>query len=139
MAIEDRNLSPGTKLAATYKKVGHKAEVIAGDDGKVRYRLDDGREFKSPSSAGTAITGKACNGWTFWSVEESYKWADAVEGDNTADVGQEIGHGGPLQSDGILVSSAKGYRCAATGCFQNLENASFQGSSIHRGTQAKLL
>jgi len=59
--------------------------VIAGDDGKVRYRLDDGREFKSPSSAGTAITGKACNGWTFWSVEESYKWADAVEGDNTAD------------------------------------------------------
>ena len=69
MAIEDRNLSPGTKLAATYKKVGHKAEVIAGDDGKVRYRLDDGREFKSPSSAGTAITGKACNGWTFWHYE----------------------------------------------------------------------
>lgn len=40
----------------------------AGEEGKVMYRLEDGREFKSPSAAGTAITGKACNGWAFWSV-----------------------------------------------------------------------
>ena len=62
MAIEDRNLEPGTKLIAKYKKEEYKAEVIAGEDGKVKYRLADGREFKSPSSAGTAITNKACNG-----------------------------------------------------------------------------
>ena len=69
MAIENRELEPGTKLIAKYKKEEHRAEVEAGEDGKVKYRLSDGREFKSPSSAGTAITGKACNGWVFWSVE----------------------------------------------------------------------
>ena len=69
MAIENRNLEPGTKLIARYKKEEYRAEVIAGEEGKVRYRLTDGREFKSPSSAGTAITGKACNGWAFWSVD----------------------------------------------------------------------
>ena len=47
----------------------YRTEVIAGDEGKVKYRLADGREFKSPSSAATAITGKAANGWSFWSVE----------------------------------------------------------------------
>ena len=54
MTIENRNLEPGTKLIAKYKKEEYKAEVIAGEDGKVKYRLADGREFKSPSSAGTA-------------------------------------------------------------------------------------
>ncbi len=70
MTIKDRNLKPGTKLIAHYKKMEYKAEVIGGEDGKPVYRLAaDRREFKSPSSAGTAITGKACNGWAFWSVE----------------------------------------------------------------------
>jgi len=69
MAFENRNLEPGTKLTARYKKQGYNAEVVAGEDGKVRYKLPDGREFKSPSSAGTAIIGKTCNGWAFWSVE----------------------------------------------------------------------
>ena len=69
MAIENRNLEPGTKLIARYKKEEYRAEVVAGEEGKPKYRLADGREFKSPSSAGTAITGKACNGWAFWSVE----------------------------------------------------------------------
>ena len=69
MAIENRNLEPGTKLIAKYKKEEYRAEVIAGGEGKVKYRLADGKEFKSPSSAGTAITGKACNGWAFWSIE----------------------------------------------------------------------
>ena len=52
-----------------YKKEEYRAEVIAGEGGKVKYRLTGGREFKSPSAAGTAITGKACNGWAFWSVD----------------------------------------------------------------------
>jgi hypothetical protein len=33
------------------------------------YRLQDGREFKSPSAVGMAITGHACDGWVFWSVQ----------------------------------------------------------------------
>ena len=69
MAIENRNLETGTKLTARYKKQGYSAEVVAGEDGKVRYKLPDGREFKSPSSAGTAVTGKPCNGWAFWGVQ----------------------------------------------------------------------
>jgi len=69
MAIENRNLEAGTKLIAKYKKEEYRAEVVAGEEGKVLYKLADGREFKSLSSAGTAITGKACNGWAFWSVE----------------------------------------------------------------------
>ena len=69
MAIENRDLEAGTKLIAKYKKEEYRAEVVAGEEGKVMYRLTDGREFKSPSAAGTAITGKACNGWAFWSLE----------------------------------------------------------------------
>ena len=67
MAIQDRNLSVGTKLYARYKGATHTAEVV-DKEGKPGYRLADGREFKSPSAAGTAITGLACNGWAFWSV-----------------------------------------------------------------------
>ncbi len=69
MAIADRKLEVGTKLVARYKKQDHHAEVVAGEEGKLRYRLEDGRDFKSPSAAGTAITGGACNGWAFWSVD----------------------------------------------------------------------
>jgi hypothetical protein len=70
MAIENRNLEPGTKLVAHYKKEVYRALVVAGSEGKVLYQLSpyDGREFKSPSALGTAVTGKACNGWAFWSV-----------------------------------------------------------------------
>src|SRR6266699_397383 len=67
MAITDRNLSVGTKVHAPYKGSTHTAEVIE-KEGKPGYRMADGREFKSPSAAGTAITGLACNGWAFWSV-----------------------------------------------------------------------
>jgi hypothetical protein len=69
MAISDRNLTAGTKLWARYKGETYTAEVIEAE-GALRYQLSDGREFKSPSAAGTAITGKACNGWAFWSVGE---------------------------------------------------------------------
>ena len=69
MPIENRDLKPGTRLVARYKKQEYRAEVVSGDGDKVCYRLNDGREFKSLSAVGTAITGKACNGWTFWSVD----------------------------------------------------------------------
>ena len=71
MAIENRNLEVGTKLIATYKKVQYHGLVVDGDDRKVRYQLVpyDGKEYKSPSSLGTAVTGKACNGWSFWSLD----------------------------------------------------------------------
>jgi hypothetical protein len=70
MPISDRNLEPGTKLVVRYKKEEHTAEVVRTEEG-LRYRLADGREFKSPSSAGSAITGGACNGWRFWSIAGS--------------------------------------------------------------------
>ena len=72
MAITDRNLSVGTKLYAEYKGQTHTAEVIEVE-GKTRYRVQGrGKEetFNSPSAAGTAVTGKACNGWAFWTVGE---------------------------------------------------------------------
>ncbi len=71
MTIEDRNLVPGTKLVARYKGKEYAAEVVKTEEG-VRYRLEDGREFKSPSSAGSAVMGgSACNGWRFWSLAGS--------------------------------------------------------------------
>ena len=70
MAIQDRNLSTGTKLRAKYKGQTRTAEVIEVE-GKTRYRVDGKEEtFGSPSAAGTAITGKACNGWAFWTLGE---------------------------------------------------------------------
>ena len=71
MAIEDRDLKVGTVLMARYKKQERTCEVVETPDG-VRYRLDDGTEHKSPSSAGkAAMDGVACNGWRFWSVQGS--------------------------------------------------------------------
>ena len=87
MAIENRNLEAGTKLIAKYKKEEFRAEVIAGEEGKVKYRLADGREFKSPSAAGTAITGKACNGWAFWSVEPDGASTEPPEPDSSEEQG----------------------------------------------------
>ena len=88
MAIENRDLEAGTKLIARYKKEEYRAEVVAGEEeGKVKYRLSDGRDFKSLSSAGTAITGKACNGWAFWSLkpDRSEGQCEAAEDAETQD------------------------------------------------------
>jgi hypothetical protein len=82
MAIQDRNLTPGTQLVATYKKQQYRALVVAGSEEKVLYQFSpyDGREFKSPSALGTAVTAKACNGWTFWSVApDEDRVAEATE------------------------------------------------------------
>jgi hypothetical protein len=68
VSIENRDLEPGTKLVARYKKQDYTAEVVKTEDG-IRYRLN-GTDYKSPSSAGSAVMGgSACNGWRFWSVE----------------------------------------------------------------------
>ncbi len=69
MPIENRNLKPGTHLVGRYHKQSYSCEVIEGEGSKLRYRLIDGREFKSPSAAGMAITGHACDGWVFWSID----------------------------------------------------------------------
>ncbi len=74
-------LEPGTGLTARYKGKEHRAEVVAGEDGKLRFRLADGREFKSPSAAGSAVMGGiACNGWRFWSIadEEAAETAETA-------------------------------------------------------------
>ena len=43
--------------------------MVQTDDG-LRYKLDNGTEHKSPSSAGkAAMGGVACNGWRFWTVQ----------------------------------------------------------------------
>jgi hypothetical protein len=72
MPIENRSLQAGTRLVARYKGQEHSATVVEGEKGGLRYRLDDGREFKSLSAAGSAVMdGVACNGWRFWSVAGS--------------------------------------------------------------------
>jgi len=69
MSIDNRDLKSGTRLVARYKGQEHTAEVVQTEVG-VRYRLADGKEYKSPSAAGSAIMGgNACNGWRFWSLE----------------------------------------------------------------------
>jgi hypothetical protein len=69
MSIENRNLTKGTKLTGRYHKQTYSCEVVEDAEGKLHYHLEDGREFKSPSAAGMAITGHSCDGWKFWSVQ----------------------------------------------------------------------
>jgi hypothetical protein len=68
MPIHDRNLKAGTTLIGKYHKQPFTCEVVEVES-KLCFRLEDGREFKSPSAAGMAITGHPCDGWVFWSVE----------------------------------------------------------------------
>ena len=68
MAIENRNLEPGTRLTASDKKTSYVCEVGKDEEGKLTFTVD-GKEFKSPSSAASHIIGGAANGWRFWSVE----------------------------------------------------------------------
>ena len=73
MPLENRNLETGTVLRARYKGKERTCEVVQTADG-LRYRLDDGSEHKSPSSAGkAAMDGVACNGWRFWSLAGEVK------------------------------------------------------------------
>jgi hypothetical protein len=61
---------PTGPLAMTFMRcfVQRTCEVVKTEEG-LRFRLDDGTEHRSPSSAGkAAMSGVACNGWRFWSV-----------------------------------------------------------------------
>ena len=71
MAIEDRNLTVGTRLVASYRKQAVACMVEKADEGGgILFVLEDDRKFKSPSSAASAVMGgKAVNGWRFWSVQ----------------------------------------------------------------------
>jgi hypothetical protein len=81
MAIENRDLAVGTKLAGRHKKTEHTCEVVQTDEG-VRYQLADGRSFKSPSSAASAVMGGvSANRWRFWSVEGTLPEAKPSEPD----------------------------------------------------------
>jgi hypothetical protein len=73
MSIEDRNLKPGTVLKATYRKKEYRCDVAKGEGDKLVYRVS-GKEYTSPSAAGSAVMGGvACNGWRFWTVEGTEK------------------------------------------------------------------
>ena len=71
MAIEDRNLTVGTRLVASYRKQAVACMVEKSDEGgKLAFVLEDGKRYRSPSSAASAVMGgKAVNGWRFWSVQ----------------------------------------------------------------------
>ena len=70
MAITNRDLPEGTRLVASYKKQTFVCVVEKGEEGKLAFVLEDGRRFKSPSSAASAVMGgSAANGWRFWSLE----------------------------------------------------------------------
>ena len=84
MSIENRKLEPGTRLSARYKKETYLAEVAETPEG-LRFRLEDGREYKSLSSAGKAVmNGIACNGWRFWSLEGEEQRREPAEPRETA-------------------------------------------------------
>ena len=91
MAIKDRNLTPGTRLRAHYKREMHSCEVVETEAG-LRFRLADGREFVSVSGAGAAVMGGiACNGWLFWSHDD---------GSGPAEPGQRSEKPKPVRKDG---------------------------------------
>ncbi len=70
-ATQRKAIAAGQTLTAKYKGTQYSVQVITGEGGKLLYRLGDGREFKSPSSAGSAVMGgSACNGWRFWSIDD---------------------------------------------------------------------
>ena len=59
MAIEDRNLTVGTRLMANYRKQAHACMVEKADEGGgILFVLEDGRKFKSASSAASAVMGR---------------------------------------------------------------------------------
>lgn len=69
MTIENRDLAPGTRLVGTHRKATYLCEVVHSPEGEMRFRLEDGRLFNSPSATGKAVmNGISCNGWRFWNL-----------------------------------------------------------------------
>ncbi len=85
MAITDRNLKVGTVLKARYKGQEYTCQVTEAE-GRLRYIVDDGKDFvggdfKSPSSAGSAVMGgMACNGWRFWTLAADFAAGNGHKG-----------------------------------------------------------
>ena len=71
MAITNRDLPIGSRLVADHKKTHYVCTVEKAEEGEgVVYVREDGKKFRSPSAAGSAVMGgTACNGWRFWTVE----------------------------------------------------------------------
>ena len=68
MAIENRDLTAGTKLVARYRGQEHTVLVMGDAETGLGFELDNGTIYKSLSSAGKAVMNDvACNGWRFWS------------------------------------------------------------------------
>jgi hypothetical protein len=114
MPIENRNLTKGTKLTGRYHKQSYTCEVVEDAEGKLRYKLEDGREFKSPSAAGMAITGHSCDGWKFWSLQTE-ETAPAAEpnakeqsGEQTQEPAQNVTKTDPKKTGVFLVPNQKG-------------------------------
>jgi hypothetical protein len=118
MTIKDRNLKAGMTLIGKYHKQEHKCSVVQGEGDKVRYRLEDNREFKSPSAAGMAITGHACDGWVFWSVQteetttkpdaEKAETLPAAETEHKEEPVADAPKGDPKKTGVFLVPNQKG-------------------------------
>ena len=137
MAIENRDLSPGTKLVATYKKETFVCEVVQTEEG-LRYRVE-GKDHKSPSAAGSAVMGgQACNGWRFWSLEgeapaprgrKSAETEGQDQGDGTpAEVGQPAGRKGKVirkaaNQKGVPEGQTRWYCCACAKSFYGTAEA----------------
>src|SRR6266540_5621767 len=70
MPIDNRDLVvEGARLTGRYKKQTFVCEVARDGEGNLVFKVD-GKEFKSPSSAGSHVMGGgAVNGWRFWSLE----------------------------------------------------------------------
>ncbi len=86
MAIVSRDLPVGTRLVARYKGRSYRLTVIDMGGGQRRFWLADGRDFRSPSSAGRAVMGGiSCNGWRFGSLAGA---TGPTSRDTAADTGQ---------------------------------------------------
>jgi hypothetical protein len=119
MPIENRELAAGTRLVARYKKQDRTCEVVETAEG-LRYRLDDGTEHRSPSSAGkAAMDGVACNGWRFWSIEgtETPKREPKAKADKPVKARSEPAAKKPAKASAKKSGAKKGkaMRAAATG------------------------
>lgn len=70
MPIPNRNLEPGVRMVARYKKERYVCSVNKDEAGKLVYVLEDGRRSRSPSSAASSLMGgKPVNGWCFSGLE----------------------------------------------------------------------
>jgi hypothetical protein len=91
MVISNRNLTAGIRLVVDYKKTRFVCTVEAGEEeGQTLFTLEDGKKFKSPSAAGSAVMGgTACNGWRFWTVE-----GEEAPAKETKPAAKRVGKGG---------------------------------------------